>query len=300
MRLTNHSTPGGRGTALAVLAGACLALPLGAPRAHAQGKWTPGVYMRQALDRVMQGSQALTEKTEYGLDDGSICFGGAYLRKGEVASTAIPLEGGRTYAMVGGGDEDALDVDLHLQDEGGTTVARDVDDDATPAFSFTPKSNGRYRIFLKLETSKDTASFCAFALLRKGGWSVPTSDLATAARNTLLLCEAANNKTGGASFHAGPGEWGLLGTILKQGETLTHRNIKMGPGNHAIVAAADDDAQDLDLAVVDGDNTVLGKDEDDDANPVVLFKGEGSIGFQLKNQMSKNPTLAFAALLELK
>jgi len=284
-----------------VLAGSLgVALCLPQARAGAQAKWRPGTFMTQALSRVMAGARQLTEKTEYGLDDGSLCFGGAYLKPGQSAGTTVPLEGGRTYALIGGGDEDAQDVDVQFLTPNGKVAAQDVEDDADPVATFTPPANGQYRMVLKLETSKSGDSFCAFTLLRKGGWDVPVTDLTTAARNTLLVCEAIHEQSNGASFHAGDGEWGLIGTILKKGETLTHRGIRMGKGNHAVVAAGDGDVQDLDLAVVQADGQVIGKDEDDDPNPVVVFDTPGSVGFQLKSVEAKGPAVCFAAILEIK
>jgi hypothetical protein len=255
--------------------------------------------MTQALGRVMSAVRELTDQTEMGLDDSSVCFGGALIRVGQESSTGVPLQEGRTYGFVGGGDNDAQDVDIVLRDPDGKVVAQDTDTDASPAFEFSCRRTGQYRIFLRMAKSKDDASFGAFALLRKGGFDVPTKNLTVAASNCLRLCESAHENGSGAIFHQGAGEWAILGTILKEGEELTHRGVAFRDGRHAVLAAADANAKDLDLTVIGPNDKVVGKDADTDPNPVVLFTGAGTIQFKLSNRKSTGATLAFVSLLEL-
>src|SRR5262245_36495772 len=77
--------------------------------ATAEDEWQPGKYMTQALGRIMASTRNVTQKTKFGLDDGSSCFMGALLKVGKQAESAIPLKGGTEYAFIGGGDDDVND-----------------------------------------------------------------------------------------------------------------------------------------------------------------------------------------------
>lgn len=268
----------------------------GRPAPAEEQEWIPGKYMTQALARVMSGARTITEKGDFGLDDGSTCFMGALLRPGTSVSTGLPLEGGKTYAFIGGGDDDSRDVDLYLQDAAGKVVARDVDDDATPVVTFTPERNGQYRAVLKLESTTARSSFCAYATMRKDGFDVPTQNLTTAAGRLMAMCRVIAEKTGGAGFLDSEGEWALFGTLLTEGQYLTQSGIDLPDGNHAFMAAGDTVARDLDLAVLKG-NKQVAEDTDDDANPVCFYRGSGTVSVKLTNVKSNGPTLALAAVL---
>lgn len=276
---------------------AVTALPTAAP---AEDEWQPGVYMTQALGRVMASARNVTLKTKFGLDDGSTCFMGALLKSGKQAETSIPLKSGVEYAFVGGGDDDVNDLDLYLADPNGKIIERDIDEDATPVVTFKAPAEGQYRIILKLADGKAKSSFCGYATMRAGGFDVPVQNLTTCAARLMKLCEVIADKTGGAAFHDEEGEWALLGSILAQGQALTQNGIDLPEGNHAFAATGDTQAQDLDLLLLGANGKQLAEDTDEDANPVVLFSNPGTISLKLSAAKAKGPTLAMAAVLKTK
>jgi hypothetical protein len=279
-------------------AAALIAIPIAAPAE--EDAWQPGKFMTQAIGKIMASARNVTQKTQFGLDDGSSCFMGALLKVGKQAESTIPLKGGFEYAFVGGGDDDAVDLDLYLVDPEGKIIARDVDDDPTPVVVFKAPADGQYRILLKLAESRAMSSFCGYATMRSGGFDVPPQNLTTCAARLMKLCEIIANKTGGAAFHDDEGEWALVGSILAQGQTLTQNGIELPEGKHAFAATGDTQAEDLDLIVLGKDGKQQAVDTDDDANPVVLFEKPGNVALKLSAAKSKGPTLAMAAVLKTK
>ncbi len=288
------------GAVLGALTLIVTAIAVPARPAGADSEWRPGKFMTQAVARVMASTRKVTEKTEFGLDDGSSCFIGGYVKEEGVLGSSIPLEEGRTYAFLGGGDDDVKDLDLYLMDADGNVVAKDTETDASPVVVFKCKSAGKYRVQMKLVTDKTDASFCVYATLRDGGFDVPTSNLASAYDKLIKFCTIIDDKTKGASFLDEAGELCLVGTILKQGETLTQSGIDLGDGDRAFLACADSRAQDIDLKVVSSDGDVLREDTDNDANPVLFYGGGGTIGLKISDPKSDGATLAMAAVLKVK
>src|SRR5262249_54002903 len=155
------------------------------------------------------------------------------------------------YAFLGGGDDDTKDLDIYVEDDDGDVVAKDEANDANPVVVFTPKEDGKYRVKMKLVSSKASGSFACYATLRDGGFDVPVSNLASASGRLISLCERINDKLGPAYFHDGDGELCLLGSIMTEGQTLTQGGFELEDRPYAFVGTADDRAEDIDLKVVD-------------------------------------------------
>lgn len=278
-----------------------LALLLVVPAAStAKGEWAPGSYLNQALVRVMASTRKVTEKTKYGLDDASTCFIGAYLVEGKSVTSRIPLKGGTEYAFMGGGDDDTKDLDIYVEDNDGDVVAKDDAADANPVVVFTPKEDGKYRVVMKMVSTKATGSFACYATLRDGGFDVPVSNLASASGRLLALCGRINDKLGPAYFHDGDGELCLLGSIMTEGQTLTQGGFVLEDRPYAFVGTADDRAEDIDLKVVDSDGDVVASDQEKDATPIVLYSKGGTVSLKLSDAKSKGASLCLAAAVKLK
>lgn len=284
-----------------IAAFACvLSVSLLAPRiAAADSDWVPGKYMGQAMIRVMASARRITEKTKYGLDDASTCFDGAYIEEGKQVSTRIPLEGGKTYAFIGGGDDDVTDLDLYLIDDDGDVVAKDDAKDSNPVVVFTPKESGKYKVVMKLVSTKDKGSFCCYSTMREGGFDVPVDNMSAAWARMLRLCERINDKLGPTSFHSGDGELCLLGSLMSEGQSLTQSNVHLDDRSYAFVATADDRAEDIDLAVLDSDGSALARDVEKDATPIVLYTKGGTVTVKLSDPKSKGTTLCLAAFIRM-
>jgi hypothetical protein len=277
-----------------------VALALTSSIVAAKDDWVPGKYMNQALVRVMASVRRITEKTKYGLDDASTCFIGALVVEGKQVTTRIPLKAGTEYALIGGGDDDVKDMDLYLEDSDGNIVAKDDATDSNPVVVYTPKEDGKYRVVMKLVSTKATSSFCCYATLRDGGFDVPVSNLAAASGKLLALCERINDKLGWAAFHDGDGELCLIGSIMSQGQTLTQGGFVLEDRPYAFVGTADAVAEDIDIKLTDSDGTSVASDTETDATPIVIYKKGGTVAMKLSDVKSKGPTLCLAAAVKLK
>jgi hypothetical protein len=221
------------------------------------------------------------------------------MKVGGSASSSFPLLAGESYAFLGGGDDDTKDLDIYLMDAQGKIIAQDEDKDATPVVEFTPKVAGNYQVVLKLAEGASQDSFCAFATLRAGGFDVPTQNLATSAERLMQICGVVAEKTGGAGFLNTDGEWSVVGTILKPGESLTQSGIDLPAGNHIFTAVGDTQAQNIDLTLLAGTKK-LAEDVEDDPNPVLEYKGSGAVNLRVTNVKSGGPSLTMAAVLNTK
>lgn len=272
---------------------------LAASTVGAESDWRPGQFMSQAIDRVTKSVRRVTEKTQFGLDDGSSCFIAGYLATDTEIGSGIPLKAGVTYAFIGGGDDDVTDLDLYLKDSEGNVVARDVEKDSNPVIVFKPEADGRYRVTMKLVSGETKSSFCCYATLRDGGFDVPASNLNTAYDRLITLCTAIDKKIGSAAFHDDEGEIALIGTILKEGETLTQSGIDLGKRRYVMCAATDGRAQDVDLKLIDGDDDVVESDTADDATPILIYGKGGTMKLKITDVKSKGATLTMAAILRV-
>jgi hypothetical protein len=68
------------------------------------------------------------------------------LQKGQVYSASRNLYGGNGYIVVGIGGRGIGDLDMKLEDAGGTTIAKDTEADNVPIVQVTPKTTGNYTV----------------------------------------------------------------------------------------------------------------------------------------------------------
>ena len=277
-----------------------VALALTSSAVGAKDDWVPGKYMNQALVRVMASVRNVTEKTKYGLDDASTCFIGALVVEGKQVTTRIPLKGGTEYALIGGGDDDVKDMDIYLEDPDGNVVAKDDATDSNPVVVYTPKEDGKYKVVMKLVSTRATSSFCCYATLRSGGFDVPVSNLAAASGKLLALCERINDRLGWAAFHDGDGELCLVGSIMSEGQTLTQGGFVLEDRPYAFIGTADAVAQDIDIKITNDDGATVASDQETDATPIVIYKQGGTVAMKLTDVKSKGATLCLAAAVKLK
>lgn len=62
----------------------------------------------------------------------------------------VTLNAGVSYKFLGVCDQDCSDIDLTLRDGNGYLIDQDVDSDATPIVSVTPKFRGPFRLWIKM------------------------------------------------------------------------------------------------------------------------------------------------------
>jgi hypothetical protein len=287
---------GRRSLALTVL-GMGLCCLLFSRSARSLADWRPGRNMAKAVAGVMDSARLLPKDIGY---DNGICILGAFVRKGASVSFKRHLVSGERYTLLGGGGDLADDVDIYIVDSSGKVVAKDTDADATPVVGYVPTFSGEYSIRLNLYEASGS-EFCALVILREGGWNVPVSNLVTATGKCIIACNLIADAAGGARFHDEPNQWSLFGSILREGESVSVTNLTMERRRHAIVAAGDNNVDDLDLFLLGPNGQTLEKDIRPDSFAVIDYRtgNHTSYGLRIKNESSYGATLVLASVLDL-
>ncbi len=285
---------------LSALAFLVVALPpSGQATCRAQEEWTPGFYMKESMVRLLAPASEITKSSDYGFWD--TAYLGAFLRPGGFSYLTTTLEQGQSYAFVGAGNEPTRDLDVIIEDEQGRVAAEDVDESTTPVVVFQPTRTGRYTIKLLLYDA-EAPCFCGVALLKKNGWSVPVENLDVAMNNVLARCDNVARQVP-SRFLETPGEWAVIGTILREGASQTFYDINLGSGRRVVTSGGDTVTRDIDLQVYqDGSNpTVLDVDTDPDAAPLVecVASQASRYGVTITNAASNGGTLIMTAILDV-
>jgi len=255
--------------------------------------------MTKAVERVMGTVTRIAKISEFGYDDG-VCVLGSLLRPKATASFTKFLKGGTEYYILGGGDDNVTDLDIYITDENGKQIIKDDDVDAAPKVHFRAPKDGKYSIKLELFAAKQPG-FCVAAVLKKGGYTVPTKNLSTATENFLSLAKGIEpKKTVGFNFHEKDSVWCLFGSILDEDKSTTI-NIRSGAGDRAFIAAADSTSKKLGLFLEDAAGKPLKKDEEHAASPSVRHTTEDGVPNRLKvqNTASKGPALVLFGVLRV-
>jgi hypothetical protein len=142
-----------------------LALPAATPAQEGQGKYVAEASVR--LTRLI----TTANKDGFKLQEDAFSFGGAWLKQGKknwVTLYTVDLQEGMSYRFIAAGDDDALDVDLEVQDADGNVVARDVKTDPTAVVDYSPKTAGKYSVRIRLfESTNNVPCFCSAIMLSK-------------------------------------------------------------------------------------------------------------------------------------
>jgi hypothetical protein len=260
--------------------------------------WVPGTYMLQALGQMMRSVLEVSEKTDYGYDDG-ICIMAAFLRPKGTIGFLRQVVKGQSYVIAGGGDNDVGDLDLEIYDEFGRKIASDTGDDNHPVVLFTSSYSGRITIRLNL-FSAARASFCVVSVLRRGGWNVPRANVERSAVGIIGAAISVDRQVkGDVVFQAGPNQWALYGGMFRPGDQIEITNVGLGTGRRVVLAAGDTQAEDIDLFVEVGGKQA--KDDDPDPTPLVdiTVTNVSSATLRIHNVKSGGPSLILTTILQV-
>jgi hypothetical protein len=277
-----------------------LAVPAGTASAQ-DNNWVPGKRFTESYDRVLGSIQRITNTTRYGYVDG-VCFLSAFLNRGQDTRFTREFTAGTKYAVVGGGDNGTVDLDLYILDEDGRVVVKDELTDNIPVVEFTPPRSGRYTIRMVMFDAGKSGGFGSVGILRQGGYEVPVRNQSAALAN---LVQQANNVNRQVServyFSSGGGQWAVYGSIIPEGSELTVYDITPGEGRRAWVTGGDTTVTDVDLFLYDANGRLLVKDEDLDARPLIDFQTRGGEQYsvRIKNVQSRGASLVLVATLSL-
>ncbi len=299
MRSLGWAKSNRRGWLTLTVAGMGLFCLLSVRPARSGGEWVQGRRMAKAVANVMAAARTVNDLSDYGYDDG-ICILGAYVRHGASASITCSLKADERYLLLGGGDDYAEDVDIHLLNADGKEVASDTDTDATPVVRYTPKYAGKYTLRLTLYKARGS-EFCALAIMREDGWDVPVSNLVEATGKCIVAGALINDEVGNAVFHEEPNQWSFFGAVMREGDSVSLTNMKMERRRHAIMATCDGVADDIDLALLDNQDRVFIEDTGPESVASVVYRtgDHASYGVRLKNEKSSGASLVVAAILDL-
>jgi hypothetical protein len=257
--------------------------------------------VEQAVTRVMRAAQKVVAKTPYHFDAG-VCFGVAFVRNGDVISSAYPLQKGVTYVFFGGGDANAQNIDLELRDANNRVLAQDVAGDAIPAVLYVPKYTGSYRLTMRLKKSRSASSFCSLIVMRKtGGYALPVSVLREVAQPSAQMPAEMKQYGDMLRFHRVRNEWAIYGAVLKQGDATSLGGLKFESGNHILGAFSDGRAKDLGLMLSSNGAPVPGQGDQTGATPGILYQTRGNQTYNLtvQNRKSNGASLIFVTVFDV-
>jgi type 1 fimbria pilin len=265
-------------------------LVLGIQNVLVAQEFSDGLYMIQAIDRVFENSSYLEQNSDFGFDYNT-CLLGAFVTKSETVSYSTTLRGGYEYAIIGGGDDDATDVDIYVYDSDDNLIIKDSETDRTPIVRFTPESGEVYTIQLKLYDATANGSFCVMSILREGGYTVPKSNLTTASRNSYDWWVNAENELD-VRFHDKGNQWCMFGALLKEGASCQINKIDLGTTDVIMIGTSDNNAEDIDLCITDNSQNSLKCDTKSDNYPIVQYSASNDYyyGMRTKNYSSGSRT----------
>lgn len=279
--------------------------PTPASSPAADSTWAPGKFMIQAVGRVADAAKNIEAKSNIGFDVDHACLLGAYLAKGKSIDIVQSFKAGRQYVLIGGGSDNAIDVDLGVLDSNNKLLIADTDDDPTPMVKFKPLKDGNYTIRLALEKSKSSGNFVALAIMHEGGYTIPTKSFVASIGRAIMNANAVSKKVSAKGmdlvFHE-QGNWALYGTVLKPQEVSTFGGLSLVTDPTIALAGADEDGTNIDLFIKDQRaSKVVAKDDDPDATPAVLVTPEAGKMYSLSvaNAAKAGTTMATALLLDV-
>ncbi|MBI1221528.1 MAG: hypothetical protein GC180_02900 [Bacteroidetes bacterium] len=265
--------------------------------ANAQEEWRPGKYMQQAVDHVREKAELATSFGDYGYSEG-FCFLGAYIRNGKSVTWRTTLPTGKQLLFIGGGDNDATDVDIKIYDDNGKLLAEDNDADNSPVLKFRSNTSQTYKIELRLYKSESNGSFCCLSFLEEDAPSLPMKNMHEAMKNVIDFGIKVNDEFD-VRFHDLDNQWCLFGLNQESGAYNSCYNLSLGTESHIFMAAGDDRLKDSDLYLLDADDNVLEKDVSDDAIPAFKYKTDADLRYKLKLKNVKSEGNSMTIMLIL-
>lgn len=194
------------------------------------------------------------------------------------SSLDVRLEGRRSYVFVAATDDNIEDLDILIFDENGNEVARDQDNDNTPMVTVTPAWTGSFKIVV-FNYQGQQGCYHLTALAQEGGGADSQEAVTRAAQMYSQLAgrtqftHILHEKTEALDHE----EKSLLTAQVKAGRT------------YVVLAATDDNIEDLDILVFDNRRREIARDEDDDNTPMLKFtpQHDGEVTIMIVNYQGR-------------
>lgn len=263
-------------------------------------QWKPGKYMKQAVDRVVNYGILLEQNSKtLGLADGTCLLGAVLAGDGGYSDYTFHLKASRKYTFIGGGDDDVKDLDLKLMDSKGTIVASDTKDDRVPVVHFKPSVDGSYTI--RLINHSEAVVFSALIVLHTGGYILKKDRMDQSISRLISLSDALNdNTTETLFFKDNAKEWCLFGYNLDKSSVKGIDNLSLTANKHYILATCQSADIDIDLCVMNANNTKeLKCDKEDDGTPIVDYElnTAGKRGLKIVNNSKSERAYVLTSVL---
>jgi hypothetical protein len=235
--------------------------------------------------------------------DGSGCLFGYLLNPGSQKGMTRPFQAGRTYLILGAGDNDVADLDMWITPEGQDQVrlVQDTDPDPVPGFRFTPPWSGKFTVHINNVQSRGP-SFCCFVVLVQ----VNQPTLAAIQMSEALDRAIALGRLRGLFAKAFPRNGLVLfGGKFFQNDASSSYDLALPADTYVAMAAGSANVQDVDLFVTQqfrrGDcaGVQIAKDIANDPTPICVFRSNGfsSYCIESKNAGSHQPGFIFTVVL---
>ncbi|HHX40711.1 MAG TPA: hypothetical protein GX715_12170 [Armatimonadetes bacterium] len=265
----------------------------------ASAAWLPGTFMAKALARVIAAQRESSLKADYGWDRG-VCLMGALLKPGESLGVSRTLRAGESYLFVAGGSDGATGLTLSLLNSQGMCVAQDARGKATSVVTYSPASTELFSIRIRSRAASQPG-FCALGLFREHGTRVHADHVATTAAELIARSSRLAERARGARFSQEPKQWALFGTIMQPGDTQTIPLRGAGRARHAILAAGDGNARNLDLFLLDASGRSRRKNSQPSAHPFLVYETRKGCSYRLRwrNTESRGASLVITAILDI-
>ncbi len=256
--------------------------------------WTPGYYMQQATNNVFEKASLMTALGGYAWNE-ELMLAAAIVEVGSTIALDFELQAGVSYSFLGGGDEDAMDIDLYVLDQSGKLVAADVEDDNSPIADFVAPYSGRYSLRLQLISGEAMTSFLAVGFMKKGGYLLAEEEQQALSEKFFTSGQLIHNLGSGIKWNDTNNQWCLYGLVLQQQKSTSLSDLFLGNSNHYIFGTAN---QDVDLLVKNNENDLVEEDRDDDSNPILNFSASESGAYQLEAiNKSKSTSVLFLGIV---
>lgn len=175
------------------------------------------------------------------------------LAAGGTQDYQVQLEGGRCYAILAVGDNSVQDLDLHLLDQRGREVDRDIATDARPTVRVCPTASGTYTMRVEMASGQGAYVYAPYRWPRGTSGPFGLSGLSWVRMSevtALLRVEG---------YEPDPGFTPGQGRLRRQGATGSHQVELYGGQCYAVVVVGGEGVNDLDVTLSQG-NTQLSSD----------------------------------------
>lgn len=253
----------------------------------------------QSLDRVVRKAKGVTDKTDFGFNEGACVFG-AMISPGSSVSEILPLKAGVSYIFGSAGDDSTTNVDIFISDSAGRVVEKDNASDLFAVALFTPKKSGNYKMTLRLAAAKSGKAFCSAIVLRKGGVKIPLERIQQAETKAAVALGIIFALAQGGQFNQDRNTWALHGVVLGSKQTTQSDFKRYEARNRAFFVVGDNRIKDLDFYLRDGNKKIVASDTKGGDYPSFAYQTKaGNYSISIHNKYSTGPSLIMGMLIDL-